>query len=638
MHVDDRTLNESLDRALFPVLATRTFFRHFRVRISERGNSSLTNALVLSSIELFGTMERVGSQPTAEEPPEGSHVLLLRGLVGVTENDILHFMEEFGGVTKVEMKPGMQALVYLDSPETARMAISQGTQKGYAEVNGSRVSVELADPKKVQYDPHVAAVAAPSAKVLPTSPPATPDGVANGPTFSAPQPPAEDAGGEAMGYEVLLRGVTEEISIEDIRAFAETYGEVLDVIPKVGHQAIVRMCSSAGAMRLLRDHPNGVATINGNPIALKNISPPPPEPEAPPPMAAKPPKPLSFIPAAVGPSLYPSPLPGPPTPTVGLPPPPPVPPPPPPAQPPLSTASSRAATTLPYIAPFMYAGYPMPQMVRLMEVGEQNFLSLPTMQPLMYYDPTLALLSAYSAAVTTMMTPLGYPGYPVHSLGAMPMYGQLPFAMPGTLPTYPLVDLLGTLSQTQFQQPSPVVHLEEEEEEEEGSQEHDGGDDVQAVRDYPEGAWEEAREDSDANGGPSMDDSDFELGQRDTPTYARSNGHANHHGASNGFPPKLPDLPAAPRTAESVAALVAQAYQRALEKRASAALAEPSNQPFPVNVQGPPGADPDAGAPKPLTPSHAGAGALNGALQRRSEQDNETGEHFVFCGIDKDWS
>lgn len=32
-----------------------------------------------------------------------------------------------------------------------------------------------------------------------------------------------------MGYEVLLRGVTEEISIEDIRAFAETYGEVLDV-------------------------------------------------------------------------------------------------------------------------------------------------------------------------------------------------------------------------------------------------------------------------------------------------------------------------------------------------------------------------------------------------------------------------
>lgn len=47
-----------------------------------------------------------------------------------------------------------------------------------------------------------------------------------------------------------------------------------------------------------------------------------------------------------------------------------------------------------------------------MEVGEQNFLSLPTMQPLMYYDPTLALLSAYSAAVTTMMTPLGYPGYP----------------------------------------------------------------------------------------------------------------------------------------------------------------------------------------------------------------------------------
>lgn len=48
------------------------------------------------------------------------------------------------------------------------------------------------------------------------------------------------------------------------------------MIPKVGHQAIVRMCSSAGAMRLLRDHPNGVATINGNPIALKNISPPPP--------------------------------------------------------------------------------------------------------------------------------------------------------------------------------------------------------------------------------------------------------------------------------------------------------------------------------------------------------------------------
>lgn len=25
--------------------------------------------------------------------------------------------------------------------------------------------------------------------------------------------------------------------------------------------------------------------------------------------------------------------------------------------------------------------------------------------------------------------------------------------------------------------------------------------------------------------------------------------------------------------------------------------------------------------------------ALNGALQRRSEQDNETGEHFVFCAL-----
>eukprot|EP00668_Euglena_longa_P007054 GGOE01008421.1.p1 GENE.GGOE01008421.1~~GGOE01008421.1.p1 ORF type:complete len:738 (-),score=100.42 GGOE01008421.1:840-3053(-) len=595
VHVDDRTLNESLDRALFPVVATRSFFRHFRVHISEKGNSNLTNALVLSSIEVFGTMERVGTQSIPEESQEGNQVLLFRGLVGVTEDNIVDFVEQFGCVKKVEMKPGMQALVYLDSPEAARRSIAQGTQKGFAEINGSRVSIELADPKKVQYDPHVAGTH--SAKVSPSSQPTTPTTgtLLDSLSFSIPQSQAEDAGNEAVGCEILLRGVTEDISILHIREFAETYGDVLDVIPKVGLQAIIRMSSQEGAIRLLWDHSSGVATINGNSVVLKCISslPPLPEASAPP---VKPPRPLSTMPS-IPLSTFPSSTSGGASPPSGSP----LPPVPPSVQPQLPTGPNRTSTSnLSYIPPLMYANYTIPQMMRMMDVGEQNFPSLTSLHPMMYYDPTLALLNAYNSAVTSMMTPLGFP---MHPIGAMPMYANLPFAMAGAMPSYTLADFLEAMSQPQFQQQSPVIHLSEaeeeevEEEEEEGTDEtNEGGDDVQAAgRHNREGVWAETREegsdDTDANCGTSAEDSDFDLGRPDSRTdlsHAVGNGRSSHgppRHLPNGSAPKHPEppgtganhLPTSPT--DSIATLVAQAYQRAAEKR----VVEPVNQPSLVN-------------------------------------------------------
>uniref|UniRef100_A0A7S4FHB4 RRM domain-containing protein n=1 Tax=Eutreptiella gymnastica TaxID=73025 RepID=A0A7S4FHB4_9EUGL len=76
---------------------------------------------------------------------------------------------------------------------------------------------------------------------------------------------------DEVSNEILLRGVVPEIEHSSIRAFAEAFGTVLEVITKPGLQALLRMDSVDSAAKLLDAHPNNTVMISDTQVTLKSV-------------------------------------------------------------------------------------------------------------------------------------------------------------------------------------------------------------------------------------------------------------------------------------------------------------------------------------------------------------------------------
>ena len=81
------------------------------------------------------------------EPPPGPKVespaVLLRGVMGITQEDIHLFASKFGAVQDVVLKPGLQALIYMENVDAAGRLLQEcGTS---AEIKDTPVQLKSVD-------------------------------------------------------------------------------------------------------------------------------------------------------------------------------------------------------------------------------------------------------------------------------------------------------------------------------------------------------------------------------------------------------------------------------------------------------------------------------------------------------------